>query len=362
MILPKKAGKSMNVDLFFNYLVIGLTVGAQYAIVAIGFNIIYNTTGIINFAQGDFLILGAMVAISMSSILPIGIAIGVGVLVAAVYGAVVENVFIRRNRSFSPFRSVCIGIIAALLLKTLGIFSFLPEGIDFAAAFLFGLPVGFGLETVFRKYMKEQTVLSLIVLTIAVSILTREIMSHLWDKDAHVLPYFIGDSNTILSLGSISFSPQRIWVLGICALLVIGLYVFFKYTRYGKAMRACSLDHTAAKLCGINVRLMITISFIVSAAIAALAGSVISPLSQTKYDMGSVLAIKGFSVAILGGLGNSFAAVAGGLILGILEAFSVSIFPNAYKDVVAILLLLLILVFKPSGVFGSRQASQLKEF
>ncbi|RPJ08444.1 MAG: branched-chain amino acid ABC transporter permease [Spirochaetaceae bacterium] len=351
----------MNIELFFDYLVVGLTTGILYAIVAIGFNIIYNTTGIINFAQGEFLVLGAMVAVTVSEFLPVGVAVACGIAVAAGYGMLVETVFVRRVSHFSALRAVSIGIIVALLLKTVLELHELPPGVDYLICLAAGIPAGFCLEILFRKHMKEQTVLGLIILTIAVSILTREIMLHIWDEKVHALPNFTGNEVS-LTIGSVSFSPQRLWVMGVCGILVVGLYLFFKYTRYGKAMRACSLDKTAASLCGINTRVMITISFVLSAAIAALAGAVICPLTQTQYNMGTSFAIKGFTVAILGGLGKSFAAVAGGLILGILEAFSVSLLPNAFKDVVAMSLLLIILTSMPSGLFGSRQESRLKDF
>jgi branched-chain amino acid transport system permease protein len=115
-------------------------------------------------------------------------------------------------------------------------------------------------------------------------------------------------------------------------------------------------------LCGISVRNMITISFMLSAAIGALAGCVISPITQTQYDSGTSLAIKGFAVAILGGLGNSTGAVIGGLIIGILEAFSISVLPMAYMDAIAIAILLLILFVRPSGLLGRKEIAVLKEF
>ena len=107
---------------------------------------------------------------------------------------------------------------------------------------------------------------------------------------------------------------------------------------------------------------MVNLSFVLSAAIGAVAGSVVSPLTQTHYNMGPELAIKGFTVAVLGGLGNSMAALLAGLLLGLLETFSISIFPMAYKDAIAVLILIIMLVVKPSGLFGSREAAALTEF
>jgi branched-chain amino acid transport system permease protein len=155
-------------------------------------------------------------------------------------------------------------------------------------------------------------------------------------------------------------SPQVLWVLGVCAVIVLGLTLFFKYTLTGRAMRACADDRMAARLCGINDRWMVTLSFMLSAGIGAIAGCIISPITQTQYDMGAPLAIKGFTAAILGGLGNSMAAVAAGLFLGLMEAFMVSQFDAAYKEAVSIVILLLILVFRPSGIFGRHEINALR--
>jgi branched-chain amino acid transport system permease protein len=286
----------MNVPQIVQYCFAGITVGSIYAIVAIGFNIIYNTTGIINFAQGEFLIVGAMTAISLSAFMPLPAAIILAVLLTTLLGGLVEIVFIRRVR--------------------------------------------------------DASVLRLIVITIGISILMREAMLHIWSDRVRSLPYFTGtDISTVTILGAY-ISPQVLWVLGVSAVIVSGLTLFFRFTRIGRAMRACADDRMAARLCGINDRWMVTLSFMLSAGIGALAGCVISPVTQTQYDMGASLAIKGFTVAILGGIGNSMAAVVAGLFLGLLEAFMVSQFDAAYKEAVSIVVLLLILIFRPSGLFG----------
>ncbi len=157
-------------------------------------------------------------------------------------------------------------------------------------------------------------------------------------------------------------SPQVLWVIGVCGIIVLGLSLFFKVVPLGREMRACSANRTAAILCGINTRNMVTFSFMLSAGIGALAGCVMSPITYTQYDSGTALAIKGFTVAILGGLGNSMGAVVAGILLGIIEAFSVSVLPLAYQDVIAITILLVILFVRPHGLFGSSEAAGLKEF
>ena len=294
----------MDLDQIVQYCLAGITVGSVYAIVAIGFNIIYNTTGIINFAQGEFVIVGAMVAISLGEYVPLPVAIPLAVLVTTLLGGLIELVFIRRVR--------------------------------------------------------EASVLRLIVITIGISILMREAMLQLWDEKVRALPYFSGTEISTISVLGAHISPQVLWVLGVCAVIVTGLTLFFRFTLTGRAMRACADNRMAARLCGINDRRMVTLSFMLSAGIGALAGCVISPVTQTQYDMGASLAIKGFTVAILGGLGNSMAAVAAGLLLGLLEVLMVSQFEVAYKEAVSIVVLLLILVFRPSGLFARREMSSLR--
>jgi len=296
----------MTLELFIQYLVAGITYGSIYAIVAIGFNIIYNTTGIINFAQGEFVMLGGMLSITLLQFMPITVAIALAVGLTMCIGAVIEIVFIR--------------------------------------------------------WLKNPSVLRMIIITIGISILIREAALHVWGDNVRALPYFIGNEITSIPVLGARVSPQVLWVIGTCGLMVLFLSLFFKMTSIGREMRACAANRTAAILCGIDTRNMVTLSFILSAGIGALAGAVMSPITYTQYDIGTGLAIKGFTVAILGGLGNSPGAVAAGLLLGVIEAFSVSMVPLAFQDAIAIAILLVILFVRPHGLFGSSAAAGLKEF
>jgi branched-chain amino acid transport system permease protein len=296
----------MFLELFFQYLVAGLTYGTIYAIVGIGFNIIYNTTGIINFAQGEFVMLGGMTAVSLSAVLPLPLAIAGAVVVTMAIGGLIEITFIR--------------------------------------------------------WLVKPSVLRMIIITIGISILVREAALHLWGESVRSLPYFTGDAVTAVSFSGVRVSPQVFWTLGTCGVIVVLLNLFFKYTMLGREMRACAANRDAAALCGIPTRNMVTLSFVLSAGIGALAGCVVSPITQTSYGIGTGLAIKGFTVAILGGLGNSMAAVAAGFLLGALESFSIWVMPTAYKDAIAISILLVMLFVRPSGLFGNREIFRLKEF
>lgn len=286
------------------YLLAGISMGSIYAVVAVGFTVIYNTTGIINFAQGEFVMLGGMLAVSLAAVLPLPAAIALAVLLTMGIGALVELLFIR------PLRS--------------------------------------------------PTVLQMIIVTIGASIVLREGALHVWDEKVHALPYFTGNEVSSTAVLGAHISPQVFWVLGTCALTVLLLRHFFKHTFTGRAMRACAANRLAASLCGVPPRKMVTLAFVISAGSGALAGAVISPLTQTTYDCGTALAIKGFTAAVLGGLGSTGAAVAAGLLLGVIEAFSTKFLPLAYKDVVTLTILLLILCIRPTGLF--RRGGPIRHF
>lgn len=287
------------------YFFSGITVGSVYAIVAIGFNIIYSATGVLNFAQGEFVMLGGMVAITLASFLPVPVAVAGAVAIVTLFGCGLELVFFRRLRSHS--------------------------------------------------------ILHMIIITIGLSIVIQELALHVWDEKVRSLPYFTGNEASSVKLLGAALSPQVVWVLGTAAVVVMLLQLFYKRTLYGRAMRACSSNPEAAMLVGINTGNMRTAAFGLSAGLGALAGCVISPISMTHYEMGPGLAIKGFAAAILGGLGNPMAAVAGGLIVGLIEAFSVSVIPSAFKDVAAFAILLAMLFLRPHGLFGRPYGVSVRE-
>jgi branched-chain amino acid transport system permease protein len=238
----------------------------------------------------------------------------------------------------------------------------MPLPLAIAMAVVLTAMVGAGLEAVFIRRLRNPSVLRVIIITIGLSIAIREASLHIWDEKVRALPFFTGNEVSSVRVLGAYVSPQVFWVLGIVAMIVLALQLFFRYTLAGQAMRACSANPRAARLCGISTRNMTTLSFVLSAAIGALGGCVVSPLTQTHYAIGTGLAIKGFTVAILGGLGNSLAAVAAALILAGLETASISVLPSAYKDAVAIALLLLILFVRPSGIFGNPEARALQDY
>ena len=288
------------------FLVTGITVGSVYALVALGFTTIYNATGIINFAQGEFVILGGLLFYTFRVVatLPVVAAILAAVLVVAAVGLLVERLTIRP---------------------------------------LMGAPV-----------------VTLIMVTIGVSVVLRGGAKLIWGPDALAVPAFSGDRAVLIAGAALDF--QYLWVLGLTLLAVVGVRLFFEHTLAGKAMQACAINAVAARLAGISVARMVQGSFALSAGLAALAGAVISPITFASYDGGTVLGLKGFCGAIIGGLGSGPGAVAGGLLVGVLEKLTIGFLPegfSGFEDAFAFLLLLLVLFLRPSGLFGRRRAEEV---
>jgi branched-chain amino acid transport system permease protein len=288
------------------FLLTGITIGTIYGMVALGFNIIYNATGIINFAQGEFVMLGGMFMVWFTTVLkvPMLAAFALSVTVVTLIGALFERLAIYP--------------------------------------------------------LKRPSVLILIMITLAGSIIMKGSAMLFWGKETYTLPHFSGEEPFYLFGATIL--PQTLWIIGIMLVVVIILAGFFNFTMLGKAMRACAVNPTAASLVGISVKKMVLLSFALSAALGAIAGIIITPVALIEYDRGAILALKGFAAAVLGGLGNGVGAVVAGLLIGILESLGAGLISSGYKDAIALLVLLLVLFVKPSGIFGVSEASKLKEF
>jgi len=277
-----------------------------YALVGVGFNIIYNATSILNLAQGEFVVIGGLMMwfFSVSLKLPFLLSVILAILSVA---------------------------IVALLMERLTI-----------------------------RPIKKTDLLLMIMITISVSILLKGLLMFKFGKDPYGYPPFT-EGEPINIFGAI-IQQQALWVIGISAFCIILLFLFFNKTIIGKAMKACAVDVTAAKLVGINVSQMVMLSFIISAVIGAIGGIAITPISLMEYDKGPMLAVKGFCAAILGGLGRGRGAVVGGFTIGILESLTAGYLHSGLKDAVALIILLLILFYKPAGIFGSASVAQLRKF
>ena len=286
------------------YIVTGLTIGAIYAIVAMGFNIIHNATGIVNFAQCEFISLGGMFMYTLVVLLKVKMIISFFISTAgvALIGALIEMGPIRHARS------------------------------------------------------KE--IIVLIFLTIGLSEVLRGTAQEVWGTDNVGVPAFSGE-NPIHLLGGGTIVPQHIWVFAITVLVMLMLHYFFKKTLMGKAMRATAVNRRAAALAGISVNRITLFSFAFSGALGAVAGIIIAPISTTSYDTGIMLGLKGFAAAILGGYGNFAGAILGGIMLGLLESLGAGLVSSQYKDAIAFFVLLLVLFLKPTGIMGYGEAERV---
>jgi len=288
------------------YVITGITVGSIYAMVAVGFVIIYNVTEIINLAQGEFVMLGGLVMV---------------------------------------FLHVSLGLHLA---------------IAFAGTVVIVTLVGLLLDRLAIRPIRQPTVLTLIIATIAASIVIKGTAMIIWGKDPFDLPAFSG--RTPIMIGGASIQPQYLWVIGFLIVTAVGLNFFFNKTIMGKAMNACADNADAARLVGINVQHMVLLSFALSAAIGAVAGMTMTPIALMDYDRGAMLAVKGFGAAILGGLGSFPGAICGGLILGLIESLGAGLLSSGYKDAYALIVLLAVLFFRPGGIFGNLEATKFKRF
>ena len=284
------------------FLASGLTVGAIYALVALGFSIIFNASRVINFAQGEFVMIGGMSAVSLVATgMPVPAAIAGAVLIAGAVGLLLAKLAVARAR--------------------------------------------------------RANVTTLIIITIGASILLRGLAQIVWDKRIHALPPLSGD-RPIEFFGA-SVVPQSLWVLGGTIVIVAALSWFFGWTRLGKAMLATSHNRLAAQLVGIDVGGVLLASFGLAAVLGAVAGVLIAPITFTSYDAGVMLGLKGFAAAILGGLGSFPGAIVGGLVLGLMESLGAGYLSSAYKDVIAFVIILVVLFFRPDGILGALRSDRV---
>jgi branched-chain amino acid transport system permease protein len=280
----------------------GLTAGAIYALVALGFSIVFNASGAINFAQGEFVMIGGMSAVALLATgLPLVAALALAVVVAVLVALLVEKLAIEPARHAGP--------------------------------------------------------VTLIIITIGVSLFLRGLAQLVWDKGVHRLPAFSGEQP--ITLAGATLLPQSLWVLGGAALAVAALSVFYRRTLLGKAMLATSHNRLAAQLVGIDTRAVLFASFGLAAGLGALGGVLIAPIAFTSYDAGVMLGLKGFAASMLGGLGSFAGAVLGGLLLGLLEGLGAGFVSSAYKDAIAFVVILAVLFLLPGGLLGARRSDRV---
>lgn len=281
------------------FLFAGLTAGAIYSLIALGFGIVHNTVGIVNFAQVDFVTLGGMLA-------------------------------------YTALNALGLPMPAALALAV--------AGVSLA---------GVALERVTLRLSRSQNHMILIFLTIGASVSLRGGIKLLWGKNPLALPPLAGEEP--VSVFGATVMPQALWIMALTALTLGALVLFFKYTRAGLAVRAVADNPQGAAVVGIRVGLVKALSFGLAGAVGGLAGVLVTPITTLSFDVGVLLGLKGFSAAILGGFGSFWGALVGGLTLGLLESSAAAFISSAYKDVMAFAVLLAVLFLRPQGILGRRE-------
>ncbi len=287
---------------FLQFLFSGLTMGAIYALVAVGFVLIFNACEVVNFAQGEFVMLGGLGTVfALKAGLPLPLAAVVAVVGTMLVGLALYGLAVRPARGASA--------------------------------------------------------VTLIIITIGASIFIRGLASVGFGKDIHHLPGFA--SGQAFDVAGASIQPQGLLVLVGAAAIVIALLAFLRRTLAGKALLATAANADAARLAGIDTGRMVALSFAVAGMIGAVGGILIAPLAMVSYDVGVNLALKGFAAAVIGGLGHPLGAVVGGLLLGLLESFGAGYLSSQYKDGIALLMLLATLMLMPSGLFAGKRVERV---
>ncbi len=283
------------------YLASGLVVGGIYALIGLGFVIVFGVTRIVNFAQGEFVMLGALGMVTLTGRgLGTGTAFALTVVLVAGVGALLERVAVR------PLR--------------------------------------------------RAPALAVLILTIGASIALRGAALAGWGTDPLAVPPF--SAGPPLVVGGAVIVRQGLWVLGVAGAVFAGLWWFFTRTYAGAAVRACAVNPRAARLMGIRVDRMSLLAWTLSGALGATAGAVIAPITYATYDMGLMLGLKGFVAAVLGGLASPPAAIAGGFALGVVESLAAGLGSSAYKDAVAFVVLIGICLAQAAGWLPWRVADE----
>lgn len=289
---------------FVQLILSGVALGMIYALLAFGYNITFSTSRTINFAQGEFLMLGALTGLTISVTLKFPYIVGMlgACIVGGLLGVVLERVAI-------------------------------------------------------RPALKTNSTVSWILATVALGIIARNVAERIWGTDDSRFPSPLGDQP--LQLAGVRVLPQELLIIGGAALIMILVEVFRRRSIYGKAVMAVAADKDAALLVGINVPAIITLSFVVSSMIAAVSGVLVAPLTLAGPTMGILLGTKAYAVAIIGGLQSGAGVVVGGLLLGLSEQLTARYISTGYKDTPGFMLLILVLLIRPAGLFGKQSIKKV---
>ncbi len=276
-----------------------------YALIAFGYNITYSTSKTINFSLGNLLMVGGVVSFILYMDMATGQTLG---------------------------RSIIIPLIGVLVVSS-----------------LLGVTV---YKTAVEPSLKRGSGYNWVLATLAFGMIVRNFVEQFWSTGDYRFSSPLGDSP--IHLGTIGVYPQEILIIGVSIAIVVAVEIFRHQTILGKAIQAVSEDKATASLMGINQNFVILFSFMLSTSIAGVAGLLVAPLTFVSASMGTVLGIKAYAVAIIGGLESGYGMLVGGLLLGLSEAFTARYFSTGYKDTPGFVLLILIILFMPSGLFGKK--------
>lgn len=301
-------------DILLQQIINGLVQGSVYALVALGYTMVYGILGLINFAHGEVVMVGAMVALT-----------AINLLLAA---------------AFSP--------ILVLLLSVL---------IAMAAC----MALGYSIERIAYRPLRNAPRLAPLITAIGMSIVLQTLAMIIWGREYHSFPQLM--PNTSHTVGGAVITQVQIAIVVIAILVMTGLMLLVHRTRLGRAMRAVSENQTASSLMGVNINQVISITFMLGSALAVIAGIMVSAnYGVVHYFMGFMLGLKAFTAAVLGGIGNLRGAMLGGILLGLIEslgagyigALTGGILGSHYQDALAFMVLIIVLIFRPSGLLGER--------
>jgi branched-chain amino acid transport system permease protein len=291
---------------FAQWTIDGIRGGSIYALVGLGFVVIHSVTGVINFAQGEFVMLGAMLTASLYEL----------------------------DIPLPPAAKLAVAIVVSVVVVTL---------------------VGILMERGAIYPARGAHVVTLIIITIGATIAIRAIALIIWGTRAKVVPAFtnLQQTDIIFRPFGLTLSAQSLWIWATVAIVLVALLYFFERTIMGKALRGCAVNRRAAELMGINPSRMSLLAFALAAALGAIGGVVFGPVTRPQYDMGLVFGLKGFVAAIMAGMVSPLGAVLGGLITGVAENVGAGVTGlYGYKDLIAFVILILILLFRPQGLIG----------
>lgn len=304
-----------SINLFFQHLMNGLTLGGIYALIALGYTMVYGILKFINFAHGDILMVGAYVGLFVFNAL-------------------------RGSTEMGPWWIIAFFI--AMLVSM-----------------AFSALLGMAIERIAYKPLRKGSRLAPLLSAIGISFILSN--SCAWMFGTHSRKFDYPFDNTAISVFGVVITPHQIMVLVVAVVMMILLKLFIDKTKMGKAMRATSLDGETAKLMGINSDMIISLTFGIGSALASCGGILIALDYKVYATMGTMLGLKAFVAAVVGGIGNITGAMLGGFLLGILETFGVAILgiPQGFKDTIAFAVLIIILLLKPEGLLGKAEKEKV---